>query len=104
MKAKEIKTIDVTSKEWFDKVNGNGYFSARVVINYGLPGIQTLFIPFQYGYGRQYEYAALEAICNNSDLVSMGSMWQTCDANGIILRLNRIENCKKRDVIAFGKS
>ena len=35
MKTLKIKTIDIQAKEWFDKVNGNSYFSANVTINYG---------------------------------------------------------------------
>ena len=54
----KIKTIDVQAKEWFDKVNGNSYFSANISINFGMPSQKNLFIPFQYGYGSQYEHEA----------------------------------------------
>jgi hypothetical protein len=32
----KIKTIDITALEWFDKVNGNSYFSATVTLNFGM--------------------------------------------------------------------
>ena len=39
--------ITIQTKEWFDKVNGNTYFSAEVFL--GMDRIMSL--PFQYGYG-----------------------------------------------------
>ena len=39
--------ITVQTKEWFDRVNGNTYFSAEVFL--GMDKIMSL--PFQYGYG-----------------------------------------------------
>ena len=40
MKARNIKTIDVNCKEWFDKLNGNSYFAGTISINYGLKRMQ----------------------------------------------------------------
>lgn len=57
-----IKTIDIQSKEWFDKVNGNSYFSAIITINLGMPDAHNIYVPFQYGYGSQYEYTAFKAL------------------------------------------
>ena len=45
---------DKECKEWFDKVNGNSYFSARIWVDGEIVGV----LPFQYGYGNQYEYEA----------------------------------------------
>lgn len=40
--------------EWRDKRHGNTYFTARVDVNPGQPGIDHTFIfSFRYGYGRQ---------------------------------------------------
>lgn len=51
---KEIRSMFVEGREWFDKVNGNSYFSARIWINGG----QVAILPFQYGYGEQFLYEA----------------------------------------------
>jgi hypothetical protein len=51
---KEIRSVFVECREWFDKVNGNTYFSARIWINGG----QVAILPFQYGYGDQFIYEA----------------------------------------------
>lgn len=50
----EIRSLFVECREWFDKVNGNSYFSARIWINGG----QVAIIPFSYGYGDFYIYEA----------------------------------------------
>ena len=50
----EIKSMFIECREWFDKVNGNSYFSARVWVNGG----QVAILPFQYGYGDQFIYEA----------------------------------------------
>jgi hypothetical protein len=50
----EIRSLFVECREWFDKVNGNSYFSARIWINGG----QVAILPFQYGYGDQFLYEA----------------------------------------------
>ena len=100
-----IRTLDLTCAEWFDRQNGNFYFSARVVINYGLRGTSTIFLPFQYGYGSFYEEAALRAISNkieDKEIISRSSLWRICHDYGIILRSRKIENCKKTEVKAWG--
>ena len=62
MKASKIKTIDITAKEWFDKINGNSYFSAEVIINYNLKNTITINLPFQYGYGDHYKDVTFQEI------------------------------------------
>ncbi len=44
---------------WFDRQNGNTYHSVRVT---RCRDGKTLVCPFQYGYGDQYRYTALEAM------------------------------------------
>lgn len=54
MNKKIEKSLFIEGREWFDKVNGNSYFSARVWVDGEIVGV----LPFQYGYGDQYEYEA----------------------------------------------
>ena len=54
MKLKDLKTIDINAKEWFDSVNGNSYFSSKVTLNYGLHNEKSIKLPFQYGYEDAY--------------------------------------------------
>jgi len=102
-----IKTIDLQTKEWFDKTYGNSYFSAQLTINFGLAGERKIYLPFQYGYGSHSEDMAFKAtrkaikkkVLKNT---TMHSMWAFCDLYGIKYRYNKQEHCLKRDVTAWG--
>jgi hypothetical protein len=95
-----IKTIDVSCKEWFDKVNGNYYFSAKVVLNHGMEDEVTYKIPFQYGYDDQYRHEALNKVKQVADMIDMTTWYDIKDA-GIICRFNKV-SAKKSEVKAFG--
>lgn len=92
----QVKTIDVNAKQWFDKVNGNSYFSAEVVINYGQTDAETIILPFQYGYGEAYIYTALSKL-KEAGYITADNTAHLRD-NGIILRTNKQKNCKKREL------
>lgn len=97
----KIKTIDVNAKEWFDKVNGNSYFSANVIINYGMPEMKEINLPFQYGYGDHYRDVAFKTLQENGYICEIDehvSHWQYYRNNNIIVRHSKQENCKKRDL------
>lgn len=97
MERKELKTIDVQAKEWFDKVNGNSYCSIRVVLNYGMDNEETLLVRFTYGYGDYYKQAATEAINNyfNTDYHAL----HDSKLNNVIIRSSIKRNCRKKDVL-----
>ena len=59
MKKTDIKTIEIRAKRWF---NSSTYHSVDVTINHGLKDEISFYIPIQYGYDRQYETSAINAI------------------------------------------
>lgn len=91
-----VKTIDIQAKGWFDKVNGNSYFAGTVTVNYGMQDEQTFKMPFQYGYGSQYEQEARELLFNAGLTHSKSSY--DLRLSGIIIRSNIQRNCLKRDL------
>lgn len=95
---KAIKTIDINANEWFDRAAGNSYFSGTVTINYGMPSEISFKMPFQYGYGDSYKDAAFKLLKENGLLKEIDRIWEVRDKK-IILRANKVENCKKRDLI-----
>lgn len=108
MKLNELKTIDLTAKEWFDKVNGNSYFSARLVLNYGMENQESFTLPFQYGYGSAYEQSAskiLNEFFKNDipDNYFPISLYREFNDGTVIVRSSIHEGCKKRDVMNFTK-
>ena len=94
----ETKTIDVNAKEWFDKINGNSYFSGTITLNYGMNDEKTFLMPFQYGYGSQYEQKTKSILVFNKIIDNCWSLYSYCKDNNIILRRTLIENCKKREL------
>lgn len=55
---KEIRSMFIECREWFDKTYGNSYFSARIWIN----GKWKITLPFQYGYGDHFKSVAVRAL------------------------------------------
>ena len=95
-----MKTIDINAKEWFDKANGNSYFSAEVTVDFGTNTEKNFFVPFQYGYGDHYIDMAKELLEKN-DIIKVKEreqLWNYCQENDIILRTSKQENCLKRDL------
>ena len=76
------------TKEWFDKINGNSYFSVQIE---DIEKDVIYKLPFQYGYGSQSEHEVKKFLGLkgfNSDLP---------------IKFIKIDNCKKKDVIKHGK-
>jgi hypothetical protein len=101
----KIKTIDVQAKEWFDRINGNTYFSAQITLNYGMKSEKTLHIPYEYGYDSYYEQASLDLLKKEGilkDVGTFGRLSVACENRGIILRSSKVK-ALKRDVIQWGE-
>lgn len=98
IKIGRIKTIDLHELNWFDKSAGNTYFSAQVVINFGMKDQKTVNIPYQYGYGSHCEDVASKLFDwpeNRYRAIS-----SNCRENGIIFRNNK-RDAKKRELMEF---
>lgn len=91
-----MKTLDINAKEWFDRINGNSYFSADIVINYGMKDSQTIKLPFQYGYGDHYQYMAIEELKKQG--LTDKKYLHDLRNDGIIVRTNMQRNCRKKDL------
>lgn len=95
----KMKTLDIKALSWFDKINGNTYFSALVIINFGTSTERTFKIPYQYGYGETYLYEANNILRENNiiDNSIITSLWKYCKENDIILR-HSINSAKKKEL------
>ena len=93
------KTIDIQAKEWFDKVNGNSYFAGTITINYGTNKEETFLMPFQYGYGSQYEQEA-KAILSQYNKIPADhlGLYSICKDNKIQLNTRIETGCLKREL------
>ena len=95
----KIKTIDIQAKEWFDKVNGNSYFAGTVTINFGMKTEKEFIMPFQYGYGGQFEQEAKDILLK-AGLITVKSMYELKE-QGIIIRSNIEKNRKKAELKSY---
>ena len=102
METSQIKTIDVQAKEWFDKVNGNSYFSMNITVNFGLKSKKMIYVPMQYGYGDHYKYMAIETIKKELNCFKkydkMQGYFKVYEDCKIIARHSKQSNCLKRDL------
>ena len=97
----EINSITILGREWWDKVNGNSYFSCDILVN----GDHIHKIPYEYGYGDQYRYAAAIWLDKNgyislekNDNGTSQPLWSYCRDNNIVLYCQKFENQRKRDL------
>lgn len=97
--AYQLQTIDINAKEWFDKVNGNSYFAGSVTLNFGQPDAITLNMPFQYGYGDSYQYAAISMLKEKG--YTDARYMQDLREQNIIVRSNIQKSCKKRELMQY---
>ena len=49
-------------RRWFDRANGNSYFSCRITVPLQEGKRISFVIPFQYGYGSQPEHTIIETL------------------------------------------
>lgn len=54
--------IRASCRRWFDKVNGNSYFSVWLTIPQNDSSNRYIAIPFQYGYGSQWQYEVINLL------------------------------------------
>ena len=97
----KIKTIRHEAKEWFDKINGNSYFSAKITINEGMKSQKVIKVPFQYGYGDHYNDMCFEELQKLNIIEKQENhkrYWRYYKENNIKFTCYKIENCLKREV------
>ena len=82
-----------TTKEWFDRANGNSYFSSRVE---NITTGEEIVIPFQYGYGNHSEHVIRKRLGLKND-------WYNEDSEVHNIKFIKIDKCLKREVVAHGK-
>lgn len=91
-------SVFVHGKTWFDKVNGNSYFSARVYIN----NQEVARLPFQYGYGDQYLYETVRVLKEKGMIgEDVNALWNLKEAG--VSAYHVLESAKKVEVTGWGK-
>lgn len=97
----DIKTIDIQTLTWFDRVNGNTYFAQEITLNFGMETEITVFNEYQYGYS-SFDYEAFKAIKNHFNLDTKTSIFDIIDRDNVIIR-SSIKKALKRELKALSK-
>lgn len=83
---RKIRSITVIGRKWFDKVNGNTYNNAQILVN----GRTVGNTGYQYGYEDFYTQAAGQWLDEHKYIKleryqhgSTEMLWRYCERNGI---------------------
>ena len=96
---KNIKTITVIGKRWFDRINGNTYHSVKVYTDNKLLDS----IDFTYGYGDHYIQSATKLLIKHNIISVIQGMdyiplWKFCNENDIKLLTDVTDVNRKKDL------
>ena len=99
---KKGDSIAIIGRRWFDRVNGNTYFSSVAVIN----GNQVAEIHFEYGYGEQYRDSMYNLLyklgyCSDREKYNNGSnepFWVYCKRKEVIQYVTHSDVNRKKDL------
>ena len=96
---KSLKSININAREWFDSINGNSYFSAKIQINAGLESEEEIILPFQYGYDSMYLQQSLKKLQDLEYIpVTERQLPRYCRENEIPCTYEKEENCTKKQM------
>lgn len=99
---KKGDTVQIIGKRWFERTNGNTYHSVDVYVN----NEQVEYVPFKYGYERQYEQTALEILRKHYELPKemdkYASLWHLKEL-GISVLNDVTDVPRKKDLATGGK-
>ena len=94
---KKTKKIIITAKQWFDKINGNSYFAAKIELEN-----TNLYIPFTYGYDEAYLHEAIKLLIKNKYLPTTvqdsRALKNYCNDKKIVLHYGIQKKCLKREL------
>lgn len=96
----EIKTIDINVLEWFDRMYGNTYFAATVIINHCMENEDRFVVPFKYGYGDHAISVSLKEIQKRYE--GTPDYLYLIKESGVIVRIYR-RDALKRELINLAK-
>ncbi len=99
----QVSSITIIGRRWFERVNGNTYYSAEIIVN----GNHVHKIDFSYGYGNQFEWDAaawlekagyLPGRKHHGNGGGGESLWRYCDERKIAFVTSASDVSRKKDL------
>ena len=81
MNIEKVESVVIEGRSWFDKVNGNSYYSAQIWVNGRVVGR----LPFTYGYGDMYRFDSLAALKMTGWLIMVNGWYFNRDGSPVIV-------------------
>lgn len=102
MPKEKTQSIVVFGKRWFDKINGNTYFSVDTYVN----GQHVGRINYEYGYGDQYLQSATQMLAakgylpgiQRNSFGGLETLQRYAQRKKIRLAYDVADVCRKRDL------
>jgi hypothetical protein len=95
-----MKTLEINGKLW--NTGGNTYHSAEIICDYSLPTEKVFYLPFSYGYERQFVHNSIKLLVNERELPEGTISTRNVKELGIEL-IENFKYCKKRELIHLKK-
>jgi len=103
MRLSQVKLIHTTVKQWWDAMQGNTYFSARIMV-IGVLETEIIYVPFQYAPDDHYKEVLLEAVHARFPRAKPArTLWNFCESRTICLRA-RVSRVSKKLCKNYGIS
>lgn len=111
MTLEEIKAIHVEVLKWFDRRYGNTYFAGKIEIDLINGDRCVVKMPMEYGYGEQWNQAALDTFCRavgidvlrypngNKKTAYLTSL---CKQSGVLAYTSVSDTTRQRDLKRIG--
>ncbi len=102
MPRRKPKSIIINGRRWFQRSAGNTYFSSTIYID----GKEVHYIPFEYGYGKQYLESSTEWLAENGYLPGIREyrqgglepIWAYTRRRNIKLKYAAVDVGRKKDL------
>lgn len=99
----EVSSVTVVGRRWFNRSQGNTYHSAEILVN----GLVVRQIPYEYGYGEQYEQSAADWLEENEFMPGRErspntggreSLRRYCERHGVAYSTSVTDVDRKKDL------
>lgn len=92
------KVIEIATREWFDKINGNSYWSAHVTVTDSPQALPLQYVfTFTYGYGDHSTHAVLDSLAKFGEIPS--TRYQDLRDAGIMVISHKRTGCRKAELM-----